>query len=69
MTVDRLLFCALDNGDDKIEESESEKSDDEEHDEMSEAISTMRETQHMLNPPTEEKDLIEKWFAIVFVSK
>ena len=29
----------------------------------------MREMQHMLNPPTEEKDLIDKWFAIVYVSK
>ena len=33
------------------------------------AVATMRETKHFLNPPTKEKDLINKWFAVVHASK
>ena len=38
-------------------------------DELADAVATMRETKHFLNPPTKEKDLINKWFAVVHASK
>ena len=55
-------------------ESESSSEDSETYekmvdDELTDAVTTMRETQHFLNPQTKEKDLINKWFALVYVSK
>ena len=38
-------------------------------DELADAVTTMRETKHFLNPPTKEKDLINKCFAVVHASK
>ena len=54
------------------DESSSEESETEEgmeNDKLSDAIATMTKTQHLLNPPTEEKYLIDKWFAVVYTSK
>ena len=55
-------------------ESESSNEDSETYekmvdDELADAMATIRETQHFLNPPTKEKDFINKWFAVVYVSK
>ena len=33
------------------------------------AVKTMEETQCFVNPPTKEEDLINKWFAVMYVSK
>jgi len=56
------------NDKDDTEESENEK-DESENIVISEAISTMIQTQKIINPPTKEKDLIGKWFAVVFNNK
>ena len=37
--------------------------------ELADAVATMRETKHFLNPLTKEKHLINKWLAVVYVSK